>query len=316
MIAASASAKYSRGVALLTVMFIMTLLTTLVVYLVEDEYLSIRRVSNQQESEQGFDIAVYSEQWACKELEQDAKDSQTDYIGEKWSTESPALLPTDTAKLQTSIEDLQGRFNLNNLAAGRDGVWYPAFQRLLAELDLDPGLADAVVDWVDADIDVSGHDGAEDAEYLLKQPSYRAANRLMAGTGELAWIQGMTPEAVQALAPFVTALPATGVPININTAPPELIRILTQNILDQGSAASLVEGRGEKGYKNVDEFLVRTELAGHSEEVAPLISVSSHYFQVHSRVDYGRYATVLYSVVERKAGTGRTTVIQRRRGVS
>ena len=32
--------RHNRGVALLTVMFIMTLLTTLVVYLVEDEYLA------------------------------------------------------------------------------------------------------------------------------------------------------------------------------------------------------------------------------------------------------------------------------------
>lgn len=313
---ASGSARHSRGVALLTVMFIMTLLTTLVVYLVEDEYLSIRRVSNQQESEQGFDIALYSEQWARDKLEQDARDNQTDYIGEKWNTESPTLRPDDTAVLHTSIEDLQGRFNLNNLAAGKDEVWYPAFQRLLTVLDLDPGLADAVVDWVDADINVSGHDGAEDAEYLLKHPPYRSANRLMAGIGELAWVQGMTPEAIQTLAPFVTALPATGVPINVNTASPELIRILTRNILDAGSAAALIDGRGDKGYPGVDAFLARAELAGHSEEVEPLISVSSEYFQVHSRVDYGRYATLLYSIVERKAGTGLTTVIRRRRGVS
>lgn len=310
------SRRAPRGVALLTVMFIMALLTTLVVYLVGDENLAIRRVSNQQDSEQGFDIAVYSEQWARKTLEEDADHSRTDYLGEDWSTKSPTLPASDRAKLQTKITDLEGRFNLNNLAVGKDKVWYPAFQRLLTVLGLDPGLADAVVDWVDADLNVSSQTGAEDAQYLLKNPPYRAANRPMINVGELAWVQGMTPKTIQKLAPFVTALPETGIPINVNTAPAELLRILTKNILDKGSAASLIAGRGSKGYRSVDAFLARTELAGKSEEVQPLISVSSRFFQVYSRVDYGRYATVLYSVIERFPDTGQAKVIQRRRGVS
>ncbi|MGA8259235.1 MAG: type II secretion system minor pseudopilin GspK [Arenicellales bacterium] len=308
--------RRARGVALITVMFIMALLTTLVVYLVEDENLSIRRVSNQQDSEQGFDVAVYAEQWAQKTLEKDVSSSHTDYLGEDWNTKAPALASTDSAKLHTEILDLQGRFNLNNLAVGKDKVWYPAFQRLLSLLNLDPGLADAVVDWVDADINESGHDGAEDPEYLLKNPPYRAANRLMAGVGELAWVQGMTPKTIRILAPFVTALPRTGVRINVNTAPAQLLRILTKNILGEASAASLVSGRGDKGYQSVDAFLARTELAGMSDQVQPLVSVSSEYFQVYSRVNYGRYATVLYSTIERSPDTRQAVVIRRRRGVS
>jgi general secretion pathway protein K len=182
----------ARGVALITVMFIMVLLTTLVVYLIEDEHLSIRRVSNQQESEQGFHIAVYAEQWARLTLENDARENRTDHLEEDWRTTTPVLRDGDTAGLRVEIEDLQGRFNLNNLANGRDQVWYPAFQRLLMVLDLEPGLADAVVDWVDADIDVSGHYGAEDPAYQLKEPPYRAANRPMAEVSELAWVQGVT----------------------------------------------------------------------------------------------------------------------------
>lgn len=304
------------GVALITVMFIMALLTTLVVYLVENENLAIRRVSDQQDAEQGFAIALYSEQWARKKLEADAQQDQTDYLGEAWNTESPSLRPSDRAKLDTEVTDLQGRFNLNNLVAGRDKVWYPAFQRLLSVLDLDPALADAVVDWVDTDINESSQSGAEDAEYLLKNPPYRAANRMMIGVGELIWVQGMTPRTIEKLAPFVTALPAKGVAINVNTAPVELIRILTKNILKQDAAQSLIDGRGTKGYSSIDEFLGSTELAGKSEEVQPLISVSSKFFQVQSRVDYGRYATVLYSMIRRSPDTGQARVIQRRRGVS
>lgn len=306
----------ARGVALLTVMFIMVLLTTLVVYLVEDEHLAIRRVSNLQESEQGFQVALYAEQWVRKTLETDARETETDHVQEDWNTETPELPETDNAVLQMQVEDLQGRFNLNNLAAGRDDVWYPAFQRLLTVLGLDSGLADAVVDWVDADINVGGHYGAEDAEYLLETPSYRAANRPMSDVSELAWIQGMTREAIQALRPHVAALPASNVRINVNTASSEVLRILTPDILDEGSAASLVGGRGEEGYADVDEFLARTELAGQWEAAEDMVSVRSEYFEVLSRVVHGRYATVLYSVIQRPEDTRQAGVIQRRRGVS
>lgn len=306
----------ARGVALLTVMLIMVLLTTLVVYLVEDEYLAIRRVSNQQESEQGYHFAVYAEQWASKILEADARGSETDHAGELWNTERPVLRDTDTAVLWSDIEDLQGRFNLNNLAGGRDDVWYPAFQRLLAVLEINPGVADAVVDWVDADINVGGHYGAEDAEYQLLDPSYRAANRPMVEVGELAWIQGMTPEAIRVLRPHVTALPASNVRINVNTATGAVLRILTPEILDTGRAESLMAGRGEEGYMDVDEFLARPELAGQWEAAEDMISVRSEYFEVRSRVEYGRYATVLYSVIQRPGEARQASVIQRRRGVS
>lgn len=311
-----APSRRARGVALLTVMFIMVLLTTLVVYMVEDEYLAIRRVSNQQESEQGFHVAVYAEQWARKTLESDARDNRTDHAGEAWDTEAPALREGDTAVLQSGIRDLQGRFNLNNLSAGRDEVWYPAFRRLLTVLDLDPGLADAVVDWVDADINVSGHYGAEDAEYQLMSPSYRAANRPMVDVSELAWVRGVTSGALAALRPHVTALPVSNARINVNTATPEVLRILTPDILDEGRAASLITGRGEDGYADVNAFLARSELAGQWEAAEDMISVRSEYFEVHSRVDYGRYATVLYSVIQRPADTRQASVIQRRRGVS
>lgn len=308
--------RRQRGVALLTVMFIMVLLTTLVVYLVEDDHLAIRRVSSQQESEQGFHAAVYAEQWARKVLEADIRENEVDHLAEPWNEERPELGENDTARLEARVADLQGRFNINNLASDPDERWYAAFQRLLTVLEIDVGLADAVVDWVDADINVKGHAGAEDAEYLLKDPSHRAANRLMADTGELAWVHGMTGESLEKLAPHVAALPAVGVGINVNTASVEVLQILTPDILDEGAAEGLVAGRGDNGYDSVATFLVMGVLAGHGDVVEPLVSVRSEFFEVRSRVQLGRHDTVLYSVIERPAGTRQANVVQRRRGIS
>jgi len=304
------------GVALVTVMLIMALLATLATYLVEDGYLAIRRVSNQQDAEQGYHAAVYAEQWARKILEADALDNNTDHPGEAWASQAPALPADDPAVLQTAVADLQGRFNLNNLQAGRDAVWYPAFRRLLAALELDPELADAVVDWIDRDINVGGHHGAEDPEYLLRDPPYRAANQPMAGIGELAWVQGMTAAAIERLAPHVAALPAADARINVNTATTEVLQVLSADILTAGRASALAAGRGPDGYPDTQTVLARPELAGQAETAEPLISVRSEYFGVRARVRHGRYDTVLYSLIARPADTRQASVIRRRRGVS
>ena len=43
-------------------------------------------------------------------------------------------------------------------------------------------------------INVNGHFGAEDPEYLLEDPPYRSANRSMGSIGELLWIAGFDEE--------------------------------------------------------------------------------------------------------------------------
>lgn len=302
------------GIALLTVLFILVLMTTLMAYLIEDEYLALRRVVNHRDYEQIYQMMVGNERWAAKVLERDMRQNDTDHLNELWHN----LLPetqVDEGKMTAVVIDMQSHFNLNNLKI-RGDAWYVVFQRLLRVLELDEGLADAVLDWVDADIDVSGNRGAEDSEYLLKTPSYRSSNRGFGSVGELLWVEGFDAATVRALAPYVTALPVGEVKININTASVPLLRAMTKEILSEADAESLVTGRGEEGYKSNDDFLVMTELAGRSEEVAPLISVSSLYFEVQGRAQYGRLNGAIYSILEKIPSTQQVRVVYRWRGFS
>jgi DNA uptake protein ComE-like DNA-binding protein len=52
-------------------------------------------------------------------------------------------------------------------------------------------LADAIVDWRDADDDVTGN-GAESSTYLAQQPSYNCKNAPFESIEELAWVHGAT----------------------------------------------------------------------------------------------------------------------------
>ena len=90
-------------------------------------------------------------------------------------------------------------------------------RQLLAQVDLSPDLADAVVDWIDGDDDLSGTSGAESAYYLSLPRPYRAANAPMVQVDELYRVRGFDSAAVARLRPYVTAL-RERTAINVNTA--------------------------------------------------------------------------------------------------
>ena len=308
------STHAQSGVALLTVLLILTLMTSMVIYMIEDEYLAVRRVTNHRDFEQIYQMMVGNEQWAVKVLERDMKENKTDHLNEIWNN----LLPetkVNEGKMKAVVVDMQSRFNLNNLKVKND-PWYLVFQRLLRVLEIDESLADAVVDWIDKDLDVSGTNGAEDPEYLLKTPSYRAANRLLGSVGELLWVEGFSEESISLLAPHVSALPLSDTKININTATVPVLRALSKEILSESAAESLIAGRGETGYESADDFLVMTELAGRAQEVAPLISIASQFFEVQGLATYGRLTGAIYSILVKDLSTQQVKVVQRRRGFS
>ena len=118
---------------------------------------------------------------------------------------------------------------------------------------------------IDADINVTYPDGAEDETYLLVEPPYRAANRPMFNISELRLVQGFTPEVIAVLEPHVTALPEETI-ININTASAAVLRALHQE-LDEAAVEQLITDRGEDGYAELDTFLEHDALAGPGGEV-------------------------------------------------
>jgi general secretion pathway protein K len=292
----------------------MAIMATAAAYMAEDELLAVRRVSNTAELEQAQQLVLGSEAWGLAVLARDQKANKTDHLNEDWNRLG-APVEVEQGSLATSIEDQQGRFNLNNLQAGRDAVWYPAFVRLLTVLGLEEGLADAVIDWIDGDQNISGASGAEDSDYLLRDPPYRSANRLIGEVSELRLIAGFDEERVAKLAPYVTALPAGDVRINVNTCAAPLLRVLGKVPLGEEAAESLAESRGDTGYQSDKDVLARPELAGQGDVAAKLIAVSSSYFIIASRARFDRVRLVMESLVTRSAEAGSARVLERRRGL-
>jgi type II secretory pathway component PulK len=95
-----------------------------------------------------------------------------------------------------------------------------ALSALLARVGLDPLLADAILDWTDADDDARPH-GAERRWYAAERPAREPANRPLRSVGELLLVRGVAAAALERLRPFVTAAGEDG--INPNTAPPPVM---------------------------------------------------------------------------------------------
>lgn len=290
-----------RGVVLLAAMFLIVLATTFVSSLLWSSHIEIRRTRAMLGMDQGAAYAVGAEAWAAEILNRDLAESQTDSLEELWAMEPPAF-PIEGGQIIGRIEDMQARFNVNNLVTAdgaKDEVWFAAFQRLLESLEIDPRVADQVVDWLDPDIDVAFPNGAEDDVYTAADPSYRTPNGFIAHPSELLAVEAIDRPVYEALLPHIAALPP-GTPVNINTATGPVIACLSDD-LSLFDAEAIIEVRTDQPFAEL------TELDGYLDPSAfGMVSFGSEYFQVVTVVSLGISRYTMFSLLERNPQAGIT----------
>jgi general secretion pathway protein K len=217
-------------------------------------------------------------------LSDDRRLSNVDHLGEPWALRLPPV-PVDNGELAGRIDDQQGAFNLNNLV--RNGAASPAhliqFRRLLEILDLPDTLADALLDWLDADSEPQPQGGAEDAFYQGLQPPYLAANRALTDVAELAQVRGFDGGVRARLRPFITALPRATA-LNVNTASPEVLAAVVSG-LDLDDARALIARRDQAYFRNLTEFLA--QLPPGAVAQGNDVTTASQHFLASVRVTIG-----------------------------
>ena len=248
--------------------------------------------------------------WARGVLAEDGRAAKdVDTLGEGWA-QPIAALPVDRALVAGGIVDEQGKMNLNNLVNGaaRSEPDVRMFRALLAALELPAELADAVVDWIDRDPDLSGAGGAEDAYYLALPQPYRPANRAMAQVEELYRVRGFDAKTVARLKPFVSALPARTA-TNVNTASDVVLAALLGQPREKGQA--IAAERRARAFRQKSDFASRAAAAG-AAAIDVDYDVKSAHFLVNVTVAQDDVRLATEALVTRNKDTGAVGVIWRR----
>jgi len=291
------------GAAVITAMLIVALAATAASFMMWQNHLWLRQVENLDAQAQARWTARAAIDWGRAVLEEDKRD--VDHNGEKWATLLPPLA-AEGGTVAGAISDAQGLFNLNNLV--RDGKVSQGdvviLTRLMIALEIEPNLINALLDWLDADSEVTFPGGAEDMQYLALDPPYRAANRTLNDVNDLYRVQGFRQEQIARLRPFVVALPLATT-INVNSAPAEVLVALCAG-LPPAEARRLVELRTNGYFKDRADF--RKHLADGIQVRDEDYNVNSGFFIATARARQGRVQTGYQALLERPA-EGKTTIL-------
>ena len=312
-----ASRQGQRGVALIVAILLVALGTIIAATVAYENAMAARRGTATYAFDESLLIAQGAEALAAYGIRQFFKsDPNHVYIGQGWDKAVGPMEVVPGVMLEASLEDMQGRLNLNNLV-NKDGtpdpVYVAAFTKLLQMLGLETKWAPLIVDWIDTDIVPQNIDGAEDSVYMGQTPPYRTANRYITSTTELMALPGFGRDRYLAIAPYVAALPKD-TKINVCTVKDKVL----DAFLPPGRAEfSTAEGQLDKNRLNttacfptLDNYRAAFSDPKAWGQVQAKFGQNTVYFRLTSYIAIGSAQFNLYSLLYRDA-TGAVRPIQR-----
>ncbi len=301
-----------RGVAIITALLIVTIAATVSVTISTRLQLDVRRTGNLIAQDQAQFYLLAAEEWSQRILRQDKKDSQRDSLDENWAIELPPL-PVDGGSIQGKISDLHACINVNSLLSGGaiEPITNARISQLFSNLNIRNNPVQAIIDWIDVDLQTTNPNGAEDGYYLNLESPYRTGNTPLHSISELRLIRGFEDnEIYQRVKPHLCAfiINNTKISINVNTASAEVLQSLSANMTEQ-LAKDIIEHRTDTPFNNLNDFTGFPQV-GTIITSTDKLSISSDYFLLRTQAIIGRSNKVMYSVIYRDAA-GVTTVISR-----
>ncbi len=306
--------RSQAGVALITALLVVAIGTLVAVEMTRNLRLDIRRtqVGNAQIQAQQYVLGL--EAWARIILRRnDQEFPAIDSYTQGWTRPVP-VLDVPRGRLTGQLSALDGRFNINNLVANgvRQTREVARFRRLLTLLGLSPAIADAAVDFLDAD-GLQEPDGAEDNYYGRLQPGYRTSNKPFLHLSELKLLVGVNQDVFQRLSPHVAVLPVGKYPsrINVNVASVEVLAALHESI--DLRAAQALYNRGRANFSNLSEWMEQPQLATiPPAELRNVVGFESRYFLATGSTEVDSVRSQFFAVIEK--GQEGYQSIQRGRG--
>ena len=311
---------------MIVVVMLVFLMMTLLAFLVEDQHLLLRRIANQNVAEQGYQLGEGANAWAMRVLHADA-DRAVDSPLEDWALlgqpiaptseqesarftlqrdnsqddrEQPASLDFGDAEVDIYITDLQGKYNLNNLArrepkarAAQKTIFLNLLETIgIAEFEARELMYASLYDWLDENSEETPN-GMESGAYASQPVPYYASDQPLSTLGELYYVNGFTRQIIADLSPFVTVLPEENARININATTPEVLASLSSTpIYDIGTVSAFLgirgtpqfQGFGQGDISAAENAIIGVSIVGQQPPIAGMLSVSSSYYQINVKV--------------------------------
>ena len=303
-----------RGVALLTILLLVVSITVVAGAMLASQKIAIRRSGLLFDQNQLLQDIDAGQQLAVTMIRADAKLNDTDSQQDIWAKPIPPYT-LGIHSIAIELRDEASRFNINNLYHNGvvDTAALAVFQRLLTQLNLEPDIAIAVLDYQDADSEVYEDGGDESVVYTQQSnnsvssnsASNDLPNQALINIDQLQNVKGVDAEVLAALRPYITVVPHY-LPININTASPALLAALVEGATSQ-QMQTVVELREKQIFESIDGLWQLPMLSNLDEKqqkaLTPLIAVDSQAFTAlitaTDSADSGqarqRYATIVIS---------------------
>ncbi|MCE0723971.1 MULTISPECIES: type II secretion system minor pseudopilin GspK [Legionella] len=289
--------KTIKGSALLTALFIMTLVAIVATAMSTKVQLDIYRTKLILTHDKIYLASQAVTFWALGELNnKNNKFAKADAQG------IVSVIPHDmehidsTVTLRGALYDLQAQYNINNLENRKSMLGFinligvalpqiPEAERVKLTL--------AVNDWLSPYDLARGKDNYL-SYYMSQKPPYYPSHQLMSSKSELRLVKDVSAPLYLALEPLITTLPES-TPININTAPIKVLKSLSSS-MKETQLNELLKARKENGIKDlskVSDILKKLNIANDQ------ITIESTYFLSIASATSDNLTLTVYTVFKR-----------------
>lgn len=289
--------KTIKGSALLTALFIMTLVAIVATAMSTKVQLDIYRTKLILTHDRVYLASQVVTFWALSELNNKKnKFAKADAQG------IVSVFPRNmdnidsTVTLKGALYDLQAQYNINNLENRKSMLGFinligvalpqtPETERVKLTL--------AINDWLSSYDLARGKDNYL-SYYMSQKPPYYPSHQLMSSKSELRLIKDVSAPLYLTLEPLITTLPES-TPININTAPIKVLKSLSSS-MKETQLNELIKARKENGIKDlgkVSEILKKLNIANDQ------ITLDSTYFLSIASATSDNVNLTVYTMLKR-----------------
>ncbi|TMM51309.1 type II secretion system minor pseudopilin GspK [Sulfitobacter sabulilitoris] len=241
-----------------------------------------------------------AEALAITRLARDQSGGSVDHTGEDWAR-PVSDVALDRGAVSATIDDLQGRFNINWLAQPEDDFAREGFDRLALHLGLAPGHVASITEFLRP----GGAGGAgTQAAYARQSPALRPLGGPVLMLDQLQVVPGLRARDLARLRPFIAALPGDSL-LNVNTASPQVLQAMMPG-LTAAAADRMLQIRRRDAFASVEGFARALGAAAGVATVAALepdlgrLSIGSDWFALRATATLQGHRRERYAVLSRQ----------------